>query len=236
MNRLAFLISLGLTLSPSVAAGKSPPVGEIEGNMPGASGKTYKMYVPPSHALPTKPKFALLVYLHAYRQEPRIRDDWKRLADRNGIIILAPHCAREAWFGRPDNPNIMALIEIVLKTYRIDRRSIYLAGVSQGALQLFYLLDEHPNIFRAAASFLMSCPADVSLPAGFPLYMAAGVQDKIIPIDHVRQSVERLKSLGVKVEYVEHPDKGHNVPFKLKEIWDWFQRVAPRGKRKVMMR
>lgn len=157
-----------LLLAPLAAQAAPPPPGQwISGK--GPAGKNgdgeYKLYVPASHTGSPAP---LVVMLHGCSQDPNIFAESTRMnshAESGRFLVLypaQPFSANPArcwnWF-LPENQardsgepaRIVALVEQVARSYPVDRKRIYVAGLSAGASMAGTLAACYPDVFAAAA-------------------------------------------------------------------------------------
>lgn len=123
-----------------------------------------------------RPGAGLVVVLHGCTQAgPSFARDagWIDLADREGFVVLAPSQTRA------NNPNlcfnwyepacagengtevrsILAMIEAAIETHGLDRRRVYVTGLSAGGAMAFALVCHHPQVF-AGAGIIAGLPAD----------------------------------------------------------------------------
>ncbi len=163
-----------IDLEPAPAFRPEPPPARKSVAKPGqfieavfrndAGQRDYKLYVPagkPAGPLP------LVVMLHGCKQDPddfAVGTQMNRLADRQPMLVLYPAQARSAngfgcwnWFNRHDQqadagePAIIAgLIREVLAKHPVDRRRIYVAGLSAGGAMATILAHTHPELLAAA--------------------------------------------------------------------------------------
>jgi feruloyl esterase len=135
-------------------------------------------YVPPS--LRENP--ALLVVLHGCRQSAASYDHgagWSTLADRYGFVLLLPEQQRSNnpngcfnWFrtgdtrrGRGEALSIRQMVERIMVDRKIDRRRIFVTGLSAGGAMTSAMLACYPDVFAGGAII-----------AGLPYGAAATVQ------------------------------------------------------------
>lgn len=124
----------------------------------------YKLYVPPDHA---DRELALVMMLHGCTQNP---DDFARgtrmnaLADEFGLIVAYPLQPKSAnaqgcwnWFDlrhqRRDagEPAVLAgLAQELASEFKIDRKRVFVAGLSAGGAMADVLASTHPDVFSAA--------------------------------------------------------------------------------------
>lgn len=130
----------------------------------GAGALTYKLYVPDDHA---GRDLALLVMLHGCTQDP---DDFARgtrmnaLADEFGLVVAYPHQPRSAnaqgcwnWFdprhqkrdaGEP--AALAGLAQHLAAEFGVDRKRVFVAGLSAGGAMADILSSTYPEVFAAA--------------------------------------------------------------------------------------
>ena len=129
------------------------------------------------------PSAPLVVVLHGCTQSAASFDKgsgWSTLADRYGFVLLLPqqnwknnplrcfnwfrpeHIAREQGEAR----SIRQMIERMLTDYDIDRRQVYVTGLSSGGAMTAVMLATYPDVFAGGAIL-----------AGVPYRAANGVQD-----------------------------------------------------------
>ena len=126
-----------------------------------AGARAYKMYVPAS--CPGEP-MALLVMLHGCKQSP---DDFaagtqmNRLAEQQGFIVVYPEQPANAnclrcwnWFKTQHQvrdggePSVIAgITREVATNHAVDRRRIYITGLSAGAAMALILGETYPELY-----------------------------------------------------------------------------------------
>ncbi|MDR6872225.1 poly(hydroxyalkanoate) depolymerase family esterase [Bosea sp. BE125] len=129
-----------------------------------AGSVTYKLYIPAGHA---ERELALVMMLHGCTQDP---DDFARgtrmnaLADEFGLIVAYPHQPRSAnaqgcwhWFDTrhqrrgSGEPAVLAGLALELAAdFKIDRKRIFVAGLSAGGAMADVLSATYPDVFSAA--------------------------------------------------------------------------------------
>jgi poly(hydroxyalkanoate) depolymerase family esterase len=129
-------------------------------------GRAYKLYVPASYRGAPMP---LLVMLHGCKQDP---DDFARgtrinqVAEEQGFLVAYPAQSIHAngsncwnWFEPQHQARagaepsiIVGIVREIGKAYRIDERSVFVAGLSAGAAMAVILGDTHPDVFAGVAA------------------------------------------------------------------------------------
>ncbi|WP_376792774.1 alpha/beta hydrolase, partial [Thermoflexus sp.] len=78
------------------------------------------------------------------------------------------------------------------------------------------------------SGFLLESPDSIKPPSqlGFPVFIAHGLHDPLVPIERARQLCEQLKRLGAETTCIEHAG-GHKTDA---EAWRafkaWLSRIA----------
>ncbi|MFN6375437.1 MAG: alpha/beta hydrolase-fold protein [Chitinophagia bacterium] len=121
---------------------------------------------------------------------------------------------------------VSSFIDTLMNSGSIDRRRVYLGGLSMGGYGSFELLWRKPNLFAAA---LPICgggnPAMISgYRNDLPLWIFHGDKDNVIPAANSRMIVNLLSPKNKKVKYTEYPGVGHDSwknAFQEKELLPW---------------
>jgi phospholipase/carboxylesterase len=112
----------------------------------------------------------------------------------------------------------------------IDAGKIVLAGFSQGgAIALHWALSA-PRELAGVMALSAYLPLELTAgaadgPPPFPVFMAHGTADNMVPFQAGRQSALRVRESGATVEWHEYP-MGHSVcPEEIADIRNWLLRV-----------
>lgn len=172
-------------------------------------------YVPDD--LPPDP--ALVVVLHGCTQTATSYDHgtgWSTLADRHGFAVLLPEQKRRNnplrcfnWFRADDTgrnggepESIRQMIVRMGADHGIDRRRIYVTGVSAGGAMTAVMLATHPEMFAGGAII-----------AGVPYRSAAGLEEGFESIFQGRSRPAREWGDLVRAA------SGHRGPWPKVSIW-----------------
>jgi poly(hydroxyalkanoate) depolymerase family esterase len=129
--------------------------------------RAYKLYVPASYQ--GGAPMPLVVMLHGCKQDP---DDFARgtrinqVAEEQGFLVAYPAQSIKAngsncwnWFDPQHQARagaepsiIVGIVREIGKTYRVDERSVFVAGLSAGAAMAVILGGTHPDVFAAVAA------------------------------------------------------------------------------------
>ena len=148
-------------------------------------------------------------------------------------IVIFPQCPTESYWGnvqidRSTTPitltfdyskpetialqSAIALVKEITKTEGVDKKRIYITGLSMGGMGTFEAVYRNPKLFAAATPICGG--GDVvrydKRVAKIPFRVFHGSVDAVVDVKHSQQMVEKLKTLKVNVIYTEYPNVNHN--------------------------
>ena len=163
----------------------------------GAHGsRSYKLYVPPSHAGSAAP---LIVMLHGCTQDP---DDFaagtrmNELADRHGFLVAYPAQPKRAnanqcwnWFdaaqqtrGTGEPALIAGIVADIAAAHPMDPQQVFVAGLSAGAAMAVIVAAAYPEVFAAVAAHSgLPLGAAHDMPSAFAAMQGGPVGTKAPP-------------------------------------------------------
>lgn len=139
------------------------------------------------------------------------------------FIVLSPQCpAGQRW-----NPqDVMSLVKHVLETHKVDRRRIYLTGLSMGGYGTWDTAVNHPHAFAAIAPI---CGGGNPLFARkirhLPIWVFHGAKDKVVPLSQSKVMVEAVQKAGGAPKFTIYPEAGHDSwtkSYANPELYKWF--------------
>jgi predicted peptidase len=133
-----------------------------------------------------------------------------KLVDINGpfpFILVSPQSSGRGW-----NPDVLnALLDSVIKEYRVDNDRVYLTGLSMGGYGTWALAAAHPEKFAAIAPICGGGnPADATKLAQLPIWVFHGAKDNTVPLKRSEEMVEALKAAGGHPKFTVYPEAGHD--------------------------
>jgi phospholipase/carboxylesterase len=152
----------------------------------------------------------------------------QHLADRSGMILLAPDSRQPTWdvivdgYG-PDVAFIDRALNQTFNRYAIDPNHIGVGGFSDGASYALSLGIMNGDLFTHVLAFSPGFMAPAEQHGAPELFISHGTQDSVLPIDVCsRRLVPQVERAGYRVEYREF--KGpHTVPPEVaRAAVDWF--------------
>lgn len=191
----------------------------------------YDIYLP-KHYTPTGKPLGLLVFLHGGGQSQNFVNKkeqtplFKAVATGTNFpfVVIAPRLkeVRQWW-------NIFALNEFITtitQTYNINKKKLYLSGISRGANAAWQLTVNYPNKFAAlhVVSGMPPIPYAHWLSKNLAIWVFHGVKDTIMPITQTDLMVQKLKMLGFTIKYNRLLNKGHQIntiAYNTKGLFSW---------------
>ena len=148
-------------------------------------------------------------------------------------IVIAPQCPAESYWASPKfertkypidfdfnyTYDITAGLDLAIQlTMRmiddeaVDKKRVYITGLSMGGMGTFEAVYRFPKLFAAAAPV---CGGGDTASYGkkqrkIPFWIFHGDVDGVVEVKHSREMNARLKELGAQVKYTEYPGVNHN--------------------------
>jgi len=165
MHRLLAAAAALLVASQPTLAADALPGKWISGTLAREEGREFKLYVP---AAQNHQPLPLVVMLHGCTQGPDTFADstgMNAIAEKARFLVLYPAQKASAnparcwnWFAPANQARdsgepaeIVAMVEQVARQHAVDRKRVYVAGLSAGASMSAILAACYPDVFAAAA-------------------------------------------------------------------------------------
>jgi predicted peptidase len=158
-------------------------------------------------------------------------------------IVLFPQCPASStwpfekapegsWNNFPKNDPISTplnavkeLLDQYLEMKSVDKKRIYILGISMGGMGTFDMVCRYPDIFAAAIPICGGVATERLVKAKdvkFRIYH--GDADMVVSVHNSRNAYKELKKDGAKVEYIEFPGCNHdswNPAFNRSDFLEW---------------
>src|SRR5271169_5845328 len=123
------------------------------------------------------------------------------------FILVSPQSPGRGW-----NPEVLdALLDDVIRTYRVDKDRVYLTGLSMGGFGTWELAAAHPEQFAAIAPICGGGNrGDAKKLARLPIWVFHGAKDPVVPVQRSKDMVEALKAAGANVKFTIYPEAQHD--------------------------
>lgn len=193
----------------------------------------YYLYFPEDYQDKEDEEFPLLLFLHGggesggNLEEIKSNGPPKLIAEGNEFpfLILAPQNPHvKKWW------NTYALIELldeIVATNRVDKKRIYLSGLSRGGGAAWELVVQYPEKFAALAVVCGMSPLPYAgwIDKEMPIWVFHGTEDQSIPFSESQDMVNKLKSMGYDIKFTTYEGVGHNSwekAYTTEELYTWF--------------
>ena len=104
------------------------------------------------------------------------------------------------------------LVNSLIEEDLVDKKRVYLTGLSMGGFGTFEAVGRNPKMFAAAMPICGG--GDVNAFdkkfKNYPFWVFHGDDDKAVDVKYSRQMVNKLKQVGARVKYSEYAGVGHN--------------------------
>ncbi|MDE2112120.1 MAG: dienelactone hydrolase family protein [Alphaproteobacteria bacterium] len=125
------------------------------------------------------------------------------------FIVVAPQLLVD---GEWNPEQLKAWLEDVEARLPVDRRRIYLTGLSRGGGGTWDFAMRYPDLFAAIAP--VSGYSNLKQPCGLKgvgIWAFHGAKDDIVPIADEAALVDRARACGVDINYTIYPEGNHNA-------------------------
>ena len=221
----------------------------------------YLLYLPPGYDAKAAKKWPLILFLHGAGERgtnlplvsmhgppklvkknppvPKNETDAAR-ADREtgtkllreNFIVVSPQCAvGERW----DSDALLALLDSVIASQKVDAGRVYLTGLSMGGYGSWALLGHAPERFAAVApicgggnsiGILLPGSGKAAALKTLPVWAFHGAKDPVVVLAESERMVTAVKKAGAKdVQLTVYPEAQHDswtATYNNPKLYEWF--------------
>lgn len=157
----------------------------------------------------------LIVFLHGSGERGSDLEKVKAwgppaIAEKNPdfpFMVVSPQLPEGEWWHAL---TLKGMLDEVLASYNVDRRRVYLTGLSMGGYGAWDFASRYPHYFAALAPV---CGGGIALTAGgmrpIAVWVFHGKKDDAVPEEESARMVDALKAAGGNVKYTMLPEAGH---------------------------
>jgi predicted peptidase len=224
------------------ASGQEPAAGkQVEMSMPAGDGKAvpYLLYLPKNYGK-SETNWPVMLFLHGRGESagplsivkkwgPPRRVD---LGEDLPYILVSPQCPREDSWNRPTQQALLVkLLEEISAKYKVDKKRVYLAGLSMGGYGSWRLAADHPELFAAVVPVCGGGdPKDAEKLKDLPIWVWHGSEDTAVPLRRSQEMVDAIKAAGsTKIRFTTLEHVGHNsweAAFFSPDLYQWLDKQA----------
>jgi predicted peptidase len=210
-------------------------------------GYKYLLALPDDYKATPEKRWPVLLFLHgsgergddvwsvAKHGPPKLlREDMTSSAAellRKNFIVVSPQCPKGKWW---DSETLIALLDQIAATQRVDSRRVYVTGMSMGGFGAWELGLQHPERFAAilpvcgGGSFPAAYQANTSKRSelrSLGVWAFHGAKDESVPLAESQRMVDMLKAMKVaEVKLTVFPEAKHDswtATYANPEIYTW---------------
>jgi len=245
MNRLIIVFAALLLTALTAMAQKKPDLNTLLEKRTFGEGKaalSYRLLKPEEYD--GKKSYPLLVFLHGAGE--RGTDNTAQM--RHGVaefakeanrkkypcFLIAPQCPAKRGWGEYSK-TVASLVESLCKEFSIDKKRIYLTGLSMGGYGTWTLLAQRPDLFAAGIPICGGGnEKQAETLAKIPIWAFHGDKDTLVRPERSRTMIEAIKKAGGKPRYTEYPGVGHDSwtqTYRDPKVIAWlFEQTKPNDK------
>jgi len=194
----------------------------------------YMLHLPRGYSKEEPEGYPMILFLHGSGERGDDINQLKRTGlarysedhDDFPFIVISPQCNEKTWWTR-ELDSLYALVKHVLGELNIDKKRIYLTGLSMGGFGCWHLAERYPELFAAmipiasgTEAYLRS-PERVKVLKDLPIWAFHGEKDLVVPVEEIKKLIPYL---GKNFKYTEYPEAGHDVwteTYENTEIYGW---------------
>lgn len=127
-------------------------------------------------------------------------------------ITIIPQAETRGWqMEGPNAPRALAMLDEVMKEFKVDPARQYLTGLSMGGFGTWSVAAATPDRWAAIVPICGGGkPDDAEKIKHLPCWVWHGTEDRAVKVELSRQMVEALKKVGGQPRYTELEHVGHN--------------------------
>jgi len=229
----AFVLAAGFA---ALAPGQDKPMtGFVNKTFKNADGTTspYVVFVPKNYD-GTK-EFPVILFLHGAGEtkggqkmpaEVGIGPAVKTREKTFPFIVVIPQSEKRTWqASSEDGKRAVAILDEVMKEYKVDAKRQYLTGLSMGGFGTWSVAAAYPDRWAAIAPVCGGGnAADAEKIKDIPCWCFHGDEDAAVKVERSRDMIAALEKAGAKPRYTEYKWVGHDSwdpAYATNELYAW---------------
>jgi predicted peptidase len=193
----------------------------------------YVLFIPKDYD--GKKAYPLIFFLHGAGEtgtegkkqaEVGIGKAIKEQADTFPFITVFPQSQKRTWKADSDDgKRALAILDETEKEYKVDKKRVYLTGLSMGGFGTWSMAETFPEKWAAIVPICGGGdPKTAEKIKNIPCWIFHGDADNAVKVDRSRDMKKALETAGGKPIYTEYAGVGHNSwdkAYATKELYDW---------------
>ncbi len=193
----------------------APALGDQDAPKPGEQvlrrgmGFEYWLYLPSDYGQKPLP---LVIFLHGiglkHANEVKINAPPARVdaGEKFPFVLVSPFWKSKWW----SSEELIALIDAVAVEHKVDRKRIYVTGLSMGGFATWDLACRYPDRFAAIVPICGGGkPDQAAKMKDVPVWAFHGALDKTVKPEESERIVEALRKIGARPKLTIFPNAGH---------------------------
>jgi predicted peptidase len=140
------------------------------------------------------------------------------------FIAVSPQCPKDSWWTRELEP-LKLLLDTLIKTYKVDKKRVYLTGLSMGGFGTFHLAGLYPKYFAAMAPICGGGHGSFAENLkNIPAWVFHGDADTVVPIQESQRMVNAIRKAGGQVKLTTYKGVGHDSwtqTYNNPKLYEW---------------
>ncbi|HVL11248.1 MAG TPA: prolyl oligopeptidase family serine peptidase [Gemmata sp.] len=236
----ALLLAVPVFAAADDKPADKPKTGFVDRTFKNADGSTspYVVFVP--HGYDGTKEYPVILFLHGAGEtkNPKAKKEGKMPAEVGigpaikkrekdfPFVTVIPRAESFGWGAESANAKrALAMLDEVMKEYKIDAKRQYLTGLSMGGMGTWSIALAHPDRFAAIVPICGRGDAkQAEKIKDLPCWAFHGDADTSVPVSGSRDMIEAIKKAGGTPKYTEYPKVGHNSwdpAYAEKELFPW---------------
>ena len=191
----------------------------------------YLLFTPAKYGAAGEERWPLIVYLHGGSargdETAKLRTiGLPRRLEKDAdfpFVVVSPVCSEgEIW---TDVDALAALLDHVIREYKVDANRIYLTGHSMGGRGALYFAYRMPQRFAAVVALSPYSPITAWSKGltQLPIWVIHGATDQQAPLRDSEELVQAIERAGGRPRFTALPDRDHFLLdwYDRDEIFDW---------------
>jgi len=226
------MILLGHTLVNAEEPSSKMKTGEFKSEVTVKVGYRYVLYTPEEYASEPRKHWPLIIFLHGSGERG---EDVNVLTRHGPPKLVAGGKSFPAFIASPQAPehtiweahSVKALVDALVREYRIDENRIYLTGMSMGGYGVWDTLMAYPHTFAAGVPICGG--AGVKFVAAerikhIPVWIFHGAEDNEVPVENSQRIYDALVEAGGRPKLTIYAGVKHDAwtrTYEDPDLWEW---------------
>ena len=202
----------------------------------------YLLFLPEDYGNKRR-RWPLMVFLHGAGErgsdlnKVKVHGPPKIVKNRKDFpfIVVSPQCPEGDWWTEKVEV-LINLVDDIAARYKVDKKRIYLTGLSMGGYGTWALASAYPERFAAIAPICGGGSRIMSMRLkDIPIWVFHGAKDGVVPLEESEEMVNAIRKRGGDVKFTIYPDAGHDSwteSYNNQELYDWFLEHSKSKKKK----